>query len=366
MQAPEPITRNIDSATEQMAAAYAAAEQGDYARALEIWGPLAPAGVTRAQSNIGACFANGLGVAPDRALALRWLTLAAEAGDAVGQRNLATLYFKGELVELDAAAAARWYRAASEQGDAESQDMLSWLLVEAELLPPNYEEARRWALAAAEQGVATAMTRLGMLYHNALGVARDPSLPRNGGARRRHWAIRTGRRCWAPRITWVPVSRAMRWRRSLGCCVRSMAAASWPRRSCRRCAPPARPRSGAKQNSALDCHFQRRARHDRRHRGPHRSRQDRVGARADRRRRRPPTRRKGARNHPRSRLRLLAAPDGQIVASSTSRATRSWCTTCCRRDQHRSRALVVAAVAASCRRPASISPSGHSACRGTL
>jgi TPR repeat protein len=53
--------------------------------------------------------------------------------------------------------------------------MLSWLLVEAELLPPDYEEARRWALAAAEQGVAAAMTRLGMLHHNALGVARDPA-----------------------------------------------------------------------------------------------------------------------------------------------------------------------------------------------
>ena len=173
MQAPEPTARTKDTAAEQMAAAYAAAEQGDYPQALEIWGPLAHAGVARAQSNIGACFANGLGVAADAALALRWLTLAAEAGDAVGQRNLATLYFKGELVELDAAAAARWYRAASEQGDAESQDMLSWLLVEGELLPPDYEKARRWALAAAEQGVATAMTRLGMLYHNALGVALD-------------------------------------------------------------------------------------------------------------------------------------------------------------------------------------------------
>ena len=105
MPAPESIARK-DTAAEQMEAAYAAAERGDYARALEIWGPLAHAGVARAQSNIGACFANGLGVAPDGTLALRWLTVAAEAGDAVGQRNLATVYFKGELVALDAAAAA--------------------------------------------------------------------------------------------------------------------------------------------------------------------------------------------------------------------------------------------------------------------
>ena len=75
-----------------------AAERGDYQTALAIWGPLAHAGVPRAQNNIGACFAEGLGVERDPALALRWLTLAAEAGDPVGQRNLAALHFKGDGV----------------------------------------------------------------------------------------------------------------------------------------------------------------------------------------------------------------------------------------------------------------------------
>src|SRR5262249_56522502 len=37
-------------------------------------------------------------------------------------------------------------------------------------------EAGHGALAAAEQGVASAMTRLGMIYHNALGVDRDPAI----------------------------------------------------------------------------------------------------------------------------------------------------------------------------------------------
>ena len=63
MQAAEPTTRDAETVATRMAVAYEAAEQGDYARALEIWGPLAHAGVVRAQSNIGACFANGLGVA---------------------------------------------------------------------------------------------------------------------------------------------------------------------------------------------------------------------------------------------------------------------------------------------------------------
>jgi TPR repeat protein len=52
--------------------------------------------------------------------------------------------------------------------------MLGWMLLEREIIEPDQAEARRWALAAAEQGVAAAMTRLGMIYHNALGVDRDP------------------------------------------------------------------------------------------------------------------------------------------------------------------------------------------------
>src|SRR5215475_12553832 len=96
----------------EMATAYEAALRKDYAAALSIWAPLAHAGVARAQNNIGACFAEGLAVERDPALALRWLTLAAEGGDPVGQRNLAALYFKGEGAEQDYARAAELYRAA--------------------------------------------------------------------------------------------------------------------------------------------------------------------------------------------------------------------------------------------------------------
>jgi TPR repeat protein len=143
-----------------LAAAYAAACRGDHVGALAIWGPLAQAGVARAQSP---------------ALAAHWLMLAAESGDPVGQRNLAALYFKGEGVALDYSRAAALYCAAAEQGDGAAQDMLSWMLLEGECLVPDVVEARRWAEAAAAQGVAAAMTRLGMIHHNALGVDRDPA-----------------------------------------------------------------------------------------------------------------------------------------------------------------------------------------------
>lgn len=158
-----------------MARAAAAVERGDYAAALAIWGPLAHTGIGRAQNNIGACFAEGLGVERDPALALRWLTLAAESGDPVGQRNLAALHFKGEGIAQSDDAALRLYRLAADQGDAPAQDMLSWMLLEGGRVTDR-AEALRWAQAAAENGIATSMTRLGMMHHDALGVERDATL----------------------------------------------------------------------------------------------------------------------------------------------------------------------------------------------
>ncbi|MGZ8403947.1 MAG: tetratricopeptide repeat protein, partial [Rhodoplanes sp.] len=170
----DPAPDQASEIAAQMARAFEAARGGDYAGALAIWGPLAQAGVARAQNNVGACFAEGLGIARDLGLALRWLTLAAEASDPVGQRNLASLYFKGEGIEQDYARAAELYLAAAEQGDGPAQDMLSWMLLEGECIAGDAVEARRWARAAAKQGIAAAMTRVGMIYHNALGVERDP------------------------------------------------------------------------------------------------------------------------------------------------------------------------------------------------
>ena len=50
------------------------------------------------------------------------------------------------------------------------------MLLEGEHVPADIAAAHRWALAAAGNGVAAAMTRLGMLYHSAIGVERDPAI----------------------------------------------------------------------------------------------------------------------------------------------------------------------------------------------
>ncbi|OCP35531.1 tetratricopeptide repeat protein [Ensifer sp. LC163] len=163
------------SATDEMAQALAAARNGDYETALRLWEPLARSGVARAQNNIGACFAEGLGVPQDRELARTWLRLAADAGDPVGERNYAAFHMRGvDGADGDYGIAADYYRRAAEKGDAPAQDMLSWMLLEGEIMTPDPAEARRWAERAAEAGIASSMTRLGMLYHNASGVERNP------------------------------------------------------------------------------------------------------------------------------------------------------------------------------------------------
>ena len=59
-----------------MALAREHAQAERYDEALAIWEPLARAGDARACNNIGACFAEGMGVARDPLMAERWLMFA--------------------------------------------------------------------------------------------------------------------------------------------------------------------------------------------------------------------------------------------------------------------------------------------------
>ena len=189
-----------------MAEAYDAAERGDYRAALAIWGPLAQAGVARAQNNVGACFAEGLGVERDPNLALRWLTLSAEAGDAVGQRNLAALYFKGEGVEQDYTARRR---ALPRGGRGRRRPGAG----HAELDVARGRRAsplRRRRGAALGPGRRGARRRRGYdaarhdLSQRARRRSRSRRKRRRGGGKAPRAATPTVRRCWAPHIISAP------------------------------------------------------------------------------------------------------------------------------------------------------------------
>jgi hypothetical protein len=70
---------------------------------------------------IGFKFENGLGVAEDKAEAMRWYRLAAAQGYAAAQNNLGWMFDNGLGVAEDKAEAVRWYRLAAAQGYAAAQ-----------------------------------------------------------------------------------------------------------------------------------------------------------------------------------------------------------------------------------------------------
>src|SRR5260370_1234418 len=160
-----------ESEEQRMAEALGAWQAGDHGVALDLWAPLAQAGVARAQSNMGAAFLQGQGVERDPDKAVAWLRRAADQGDAGAQRNLALCHYEG------------W-------GVPQDQDMLSWMKLVGGGCDQDYAGARLWAEKAAAQGSIAAMARLGDIFHNALGVERDPAQ----AARPHHWAAWAGSR----------------------------------------------------------------------------------------------------------------------------------------------------------------------------
>ena len=72
---------------QDFAKGWAAYETADYATALKEWKPLAEAGHTDAQYNLGELYATGKGVAQDRPLGLYWISLAALRGHELAIEN---------------------------------------------------------------------------------------------------------------------------------------------------------------------------------------------------------------------------------------------------------------------------------------
>lgn len=131
------------------AAAYKA---GDFATALACWRPLAEAGDTNAQNNLGGMYFRGEGVARDDAEAMTWFRRAAEQGHADAMFNLAGLHYVGGYVVRDYGAALEWYRRAADRGHAGAQFNLGAAYINGEHVARDYAEAWKWLQLAADQG----------------------------------------------------------------------------------------------------------------------------------------------------------------------------------------------------------------------
>jgi TPR repeat protein len=86
----------------------AAYKREDYATALRLLRPLANEGNPVAQSQLGAMYAEGLGLPQDYSEAIKWYRKAADQGDASAQFNLGLSYQHGKGVAQDYVQAHKW------------------------------------------------------------------------------------------------------------------------------------------------------------------------------------------------------------------------------------------------------------------
>jgi TPR repeat protein len=114
-------------------------DRGDYARAYEIWLPLA------------------------------------QRDDLAAMRNVALLLRKGRGVERDPERARYFYERAAHGGLVSAQVNTAFMHLAGDGVPQDYKTASFWFHAAAIAGVPAARYNLGVMYEKGLGVENDPA-----------------------------------------------------------------------------------------------------------------------------------------------------------------------------------------------
>lgn len=94
---------------------------GDYAKAMQIWTPLAEREDAQSQAGIGFMYHRGLGVDTDHKKAFYWLRKAAEHGQAEGQLMLGSLYYYGQGVPQSYVQAFAWCDLANDSGNIDAE-----------------------------------------------------------------------------------------------------------------------------------------------------------------------------------------------------------------------------------------------------
>jgi len=142
-------------------------DRRDFAKALQIWLPLAEGGDAEAQDRVALLFEKGEGVPKEEAKAVVWFRKSAEQGNADAEANLGGMYFLGSGgLPRDMAQALIWMRKAADQGNVQMQDALGSYYSAASLIggKTDPDQAIYWWTKAAENGSAPSMRRLGTAY----------------------------------------------------------------------------------------------------------------------------------------------------------------------------------------------------------
>jgi uncharacterized protein len=139
------------AATIQLAAAEGALEdgmaaykEGDYAKAFELWRPLAEKGDAVAQYRLGNLYADGKGVARSDTAAMLWFLSSAKQGNADAQYNVGASYAEGLGVAKSDDEAAKWFRRAADQGMPFAQINIGLLYAAGHGVAQSNVQAMKW------------------------------------------------------------------------------------------------------------------------------------------------------------------------------------------------------------------------------
>jgi uncharacterized protein len=116
----------------------------DYAKAAQLWQPLAEQGNAVAQYRLGTLYAEGKGVAQNDATAFMWMQRAAEQGNADAQYDVGASYIEGVGVKKSESDAAKWFLRAANQGMVYAQFNLGLLYASGTGVPQDNVEALKW------------------------------------------------------------------------------------------------------------------------------------------------------------------------------------------------------------------------------
>jgi TPR repeat protein len=115
-----------------------------YAKAAELWRPLAESGDAAAQYLLGSLYVEGNGVEQNDATAFLWFQRSASQGDAAAQYNVGASYAGGKGVQQSYTDAAKWFRRAADQGVAFAQLNLGLLYAAGKGVQRDDIEALKW------------------------------------------------------------------------------------------------------------------------------------------------------------------------------------------------------------------------------
>jgi uncharacterized protein len=144
---PAPVTSEnpVPAAIDKFKLGASANDAGQYARARELWLPLAESGDIRAQYAIGRLYEKGRGVERNFETAISWYRKAAERGHANSEYRIAVGYAYGLGVKRDEAEGLSWLRRAANHGQKRAQKVLAQAYEEGRLgLKADPEQAKYW------------------------------------------------------------------------------------------------------------------------------------------------------------------------------------------------------------------------------